>query len=514
MQYKRWICGGMLYGMGTFLLCGTTGSQATEKDEEAGATVLQAMEEGDGAQVAETDEDSVTTEIDCIINDMRYERIEKALQLIRGIEDQDINLKGSRWEINLLGAAVLWNHMDVAQVLVDRGADLNMACFGPDMKHYENCTPLGIAIITLNMEMIEFFIKHGADVSASILGSIPLQRRSASILGSISRQRRLGNLFQLEDEVAEANEDTIVAKIDCLFEATRNGDSENILQLIKDIKAIEDIKENKSPIVVDRIFKAMYDGNSEKALQLLEGIEDKDIDRRGSGWEINLLGAAILWNLVDVVQVLLEREADLHIPCFDPDVEYCDLRDGYYRDCTPLGMAIINKMIINNNNNDEVIKLLVEHGADVNALIVGQIPLERILGSYYARLKEEGRQGNEDLNVLNERHSENFLKDVRFFIENGANVNVKDDKGNTILHCVAGSFSRGGPFDFKFIDLLFKAGADPRLANNEGELPLQQFKPLDYVIEKFPERKEIYDELVDTFQQRIDELNAQENKSS
>jgi hypothetical protein len=285
------------------------------------------------------------------------------------------------------------------------------------------------------------------------------------------------------------------------------------LQAMEEGDGAQVAEANEDPIAAEigRTIKAICKGDSKEALQLIGGIEDKDIDCRGSGWEINLLGAAILWNLVDVVQVLLERGADPNMKCFDPDVEYCQLRDGYYRDCTPLGMAIINKMIINNNNNDEVIKLLVEHGADVNALIVGQIPLERILNNYYVQLKKDGRKGNEDLNALNDRHSENFLKDVRFFIENGANVNVKDDEGDTILHCVAGSFSRGGPFDVKFIELLFEAGADPRIANNEGKLPSQELKLLDHVIARFPERKEIFSKLVDRFQQRIDELNAQEN---
>ncbi|MDR1590462.1 MAG: hypothetical protein LBR92_00465, partial [Puniceicoccales bacterium] len=88
--------------------------------------------------------------------------------------------------------------------------------------------------------------------------------------------------------------------------------------------------------------------------------------------------------------------------------------------------------------------------------------------------------------------------------------------GDTILHYVGKSFSRGGPFDLEFIDLLFKAGADPRIRNvknNPWKLPLQKFKLSSVVVKRFPERKENYSKLVDMFQQRIDELNAQEDKS-
>jgi hypothetical protein len=266
---------------------------------------------------------------------------------------------------------------------------------------------------------------------------------------------------------------------------------------------VAEANEDLIAVKIERILVAICSRRSEEALRLIEGLEDEDINHRTQIYNITLLGAAILWNLVDVVQVLLGRGADLHMECFDPDVEYCYHRDQRYRDCTPFGAAIID-------NNKKMIKLLVKHGADVNALIVGQIPLERILNNYYVQLKEDDRQDNEDLNALNDRHSENLTKDIRFFIENGANVNVKDDEGDTILHCVAGSFSHGGPFSFELVDLLFEAGADPRLANNEGKLPLQKFKLLDHVVERFPERKENYSKIVDMFQQRIDELNAQD----
>jgi hypothetical protein len=143
------------------------------------------------------------------------------------------------------------------------------------------------------------------------------------------------------------------------------------------------------------------------------------------------------------------------------------------------------------------------------------------LGHYgYYFLKEDGSlcprgdfPDDISLRAIYDRCNENILREMRFLIENGARANTRDKKGNTILHYVAGDFSRGGPFDSRFIDLLFKAGADPRIANNKGKLPLQKFKLLDHVVERFPERKEIFSKLVDRFQQRIDELNAQENKS-
>jgi ankyrin repeat protein len=293
---------------------------------------------------------------------------------------------------------------------------------------------------------------------------------------------------------------------------------------------------------IDRALIAMRYGKSEEALQLLEGIEDEDINSRGKIRPITLLGGAVLWNCEDVAQVLIERGADLHLECFDPDpdMEFSEARDQRYGNCTPFGMAIIDK-------NKEMIKFLVKQGADVNALIRGVTPLQMILSDYshfsrlgndyfwrdkldrdYLQLDKAKYHGiyddclrqlppgqncllldDEGLKIINDCCSKNILKEMQFLIKNGADVNAKDEDGDTVLHYLAICFTNGRPFDFKFIDVLFEAGADPRIANNQGELPSQKFKLLDYVAERFPERMKNYNELMDKFQQRIDELNAQ-----
>jgi ankyrin repeat protein len=300
---------------------------------------------------------------------------------------------------------------------------------------------------------------------------------------------------------------------------------------------------------MDYILMAMRYGKNEEALQLIEGIEDKDINHRGKIRPITLLGGAVLGNCMDVAQVLLRRGADLNKECFDPDKDvYCEPRDQLYGNCTPFGMAFIDK-------NTKMIKLLVKHGANVNTLILGSTPLQRSLFGYfrlfhldndyfwsdnisddylqldrdYLQLDDPKYYGryasclqqlppgqnrlplnNEGLKILNDCCSKNILKEMRFFIKNGADPNAKDKKGETVLQYLARSFSYGGPFDFELLDFLFEAGADPRIANNEGELPLEGFKLHDYVGERFPERVENYGKLMDMFQQKTDELNARE----
>jgi hypothetical protein len=308
----------------------------------------------------------------------------------------------------------------------------------------------------------------------------------------------------------------------------------------KKAEAREKANETLISTKINRATIAMYHGKSEEALQLIGEIEDEDINRRDRGWGITLLGTAILFNCMDVVQVLIGRGADLNMKCCDPDAEYCELRDQLYGNSAALGMAIIDK-------NKEMIKLFVKQGADVNALIWRTTPLQKMLSDYshffrlgndyfrrdkldrdYLQLDKAKYRGiyddclrqlppgqncllldEEGLETINDCCSKNILKGMRLLIENGANVNARDDEGDTILHYLVGNFSYGGPFSFEFVDLLFKAGADPRIANKNGEFPLENFGLPYYVVKKFPKRVEDYVKLMDMFWQRIDELNAQ-----
>lgn len=98
-------------------------------------------------------------------------------------------------------------------------------------------------------------------------------------------------------------------------------------------------------------------------------------------------------------------------------------------DGTPLNHAI-------NRGRDEIVKYLVERGANVNALYEGHYsPLMSAVGS-------------------------NNIEIIKLLIEKGANVNLKDKHGNDALWKAVFNYN------FEIVRLLVEAGADPFKADN------------------------------------------------
>lgn len=91
---------------------------------------------------------------------------------------------------------------------------------------------------------------------------------------------------------------------------------------------------------------------------------------------------------------------------------------------------------------DEIVKVLVDAGADVNA----QFGTERETPLYWA--SREGR-----------------LSTVRLLIENGADVNKVSKGGKTPLHVAA---LRG---DLSLVEFLLQSGADPQAMDSAGKTP-------------------------------------------
>jgi len=157
-----------------------------------------------------------------------------------------------------------------------------------------------------------------------------------------------------------------------------------------------------------------------------------------------LLREAAYSNNLDVVKYLVEKGADVNA------------KDRFEH--TPLYLT----------SNPDVVKYLVEKGADVYAKDDdGMTPLHAVTLGYVTIKEEDDR-----------------LKIVKNLIEKGADVNAKDNDGTTPLKFAISNI-RNGRLDI--MKYLIEKGADVNAKNNRGNTPLHAVSNLDvmkYLVEK------------------------------
>merc|ERR1712168_138392 len=145
-----------------------------------------------------------------------------------------------------------------------------------------------------------------------------------------------------------------------------------------------------------------------------------------------------------------------------------------------LGTSSTNALhIIAEINNCEMIKLLVENGADVNlkdglgrtslhiATQNRNVEIVQYLLKNGANVDLKDIHGDTTLSVAFKNGS---IEIIKMLIENGAeeNLNVTNSSGDAILHSVVRWKEKG----LKYLDYLIKKGAAVNIKNREGRTPL------------------------------------------
>ncbi len=154
----------------------------------------------------------------------------------------------------------------------------------------------------------------------------------------------------------------------------------------------------------------------------------------------------------EIFKVLVENGFDLETRIENGSYNDCscdyDYNYGYnydddYYDYTPL-------MIAASRNDYDMVKFLVEKGADVNAKTHYESEYSRVVTPL--------------LLSLDRHHYESGT--AEFLINNGADINVRDDNGNTPLIYAAETHNT------KVIELLIQKNADINAVNNDGSTAL------------------------------------------
>lgn len=360
------------------------------------------------------------------------------------------------WEDDTpLYGAVCYSHYEVAKVLIDSGADVNVQV-------HEGMTPLHIAI-TLTYEpgvkgIVEYLLTHGARID------IRDDTGATALDAAVARERRLHD----RSDVAALLLAGIRNKT--IHQAAYAGDWERIESLLSRGTDIDEPDREG----FTALYYAAWANQLNVARRLIaQGADVNSTSRDGQALLHHLAVGEVVNH--DISPILCEQPREYHVVvkfllAHGADV---DIRGGYWK-CTALHGAARNGDVL-------MVDLLIAHGADVDARdSQGLTPILYAIPDHHnvaALLLEKGanarvsrKDGLTPLHIHLSRHGEFPRKTdkslAELLIRKGADVNARDSSGTTPLHRAAGS---GHP---EMVRMLLTEGAQINARDGRGLTPL------------------------------------------
>jgi len=436
----------------------------------------------------------------------------------------DINhFEGHHWHRNPLLCACYYNKLDVVSILIEKGADLNV-------KNEDGKSPLGIAITHHNYNLIALLLENGIDPDENIRDSETILV-SAAESGNLSlikilmgKEKKFRNRGRTGPALIAAAQKGNIEVVEFLLkngaDASQYGsrallaacrlDGEKgppVVKILLEHKAPNNYcnSEGETPLIA--ALSNRYDDNGDIARVLLT--QKINVNTNNDKGMTPLMYAAERGEM-DLVEVLLEKNAKVNFQYRKTDWGkffellrhnlWIDITTGFknhssfipvmkevYYNClfigeTSLLIAACEKSYRNRANRDtgnEIVKLLLEKGADVNARSShGNTPLinasrgssletvndiidagadisavnknginalmtaaESGHVSVVKLLLEKGADPDETAgNEMNRETAlmfaayENHTEVVKILLENGADIHIKDMHGSTVMN--------------------------------------------------------------------------------
>lgn len=359
-------------------------------------------------------------------------------QLVKLLLDAGASPEGGDLSYTGLTLAIEKNNLEIVKILLEAGADPNI-----DMEDYDRA--IMHAAWCGNLEIVKVLVEYGADVSAWGEGDTAIMSAANN-----AHQEIYDYLHPLVDA-----------------ETRRYADKNGQKEIEKAIKR----KARKNNKLAEKLGDAAMYGNLAKVEQLIaKGAEVNAITECGK----TPMMLAAMYGHKSVIETLINAGADPNLGA-DEDLEEGD---------TAL-MYVITSFFA--SNQAEIIKLLINRGADINArnqqgktalsLAVGNADITKVLIEAGADVNIRDNEGNtammlsnwaveqllrkagaseEGLNdvALVEAARTGNLNKVRELLQVGANFNYSDGKALV---------EAAGKGHLEIVDCLIQAGADVNL---------------------------------------------------
>ncbi len=356
------------------------------------------------------------------------------VDIVKLLLEKGAKAEGMESGLTPLMAASFKGHAETAKRLIKAGASVNARV---TVKGH-SFTPLALAILGGSAETAKLLVESGAEKAD--LTALPVRAFIADGLErhNVDLIRNLLRAAALQDDRAS------------LLLAAFEGDAEKVGAILK--RSSIDLK--KDPLAPAALVLGVYSGQPAVVESLLKtgahvnaGIIRQEEIGQNDVLEFNPLFLASMLGNSEMVKALLQNGADAQIRIGGGETPLMTAAAGGYAG---------------------VVKLLLEKGADPNDSTENGIP---VLGVAIGKpdiakmLLEKGAKIHQ-LVPLKAALAGDF-ETVRLVLKKGADINIKDANGVTLLMCAS---SKKGSIEF--LKYLLEQGADARATTTDGRSAL------------------------------------------
>ena len=377
-------------------------------------------------------------------NNVNISVIEKGIR--KGIDINKLDDKGR----SLLFQLSAKHQLDSIKILLKHGLDINL-------EDTYSKTVLDYALSNSDGMMIRFLLENGASTNHKNSSNRTILQDCA-IEGAYKNFQIL--MYYNPDYDLKDNYGKTV-----LFDAVTGGSVKLLIDVINHVEDLDLVDEKKETV----LFSAVMKENSKLAGALVKyGINLNLLNHHSQSALFNavLLG----YENIELIKTMIEKGININ----QLDINGDNIIDEilHIQSLLLLPKEELTgkyKIIDKNINYSQLVKLFIEHGLKIDKL-----------------------DNNGDTTLEKEIEAKNY-ENVEFLIECGANVNLKNEHGRTVLS----KEILKGAANYRMIDFLIRNGADINILDND------QFSIIDYLVELVLIQKGFKDALYSRFHDEV-----------